>query len=169
MRRHLLALIAAGLTATASSAAFATETLRVYGPGAPLPAMKEAAAVFGQAHEIDVQVTAGPAPQWIDHAKSDADLIFSGSEVMMSDFISAIPEIDPATVHPLFLRPATYSGSTGKPRPYHRRCRFAQAGSSRSGRERRRTAGSVGRRSRPPRRHRECQSVSSQHRQGCRQ
>lgn len=47
MRRHLLALIAAGLTATASSAAFATETLRVYGPGGPLPAMKEAAAVFG--------------------------------------------------------------------------------------------------------------------------
>jgi accessory colonization factor AcfC len=103
MRRHLLALIAAGLTATASSAAFATETLRVYGPGGPLPAMKEAAAVFGQAHGIDVQVTAGPTPQWIDHAKSDADLIFSGSEVMMSDFITAIPEIDPATVHPLFL------------------------------------------------------------------
>jgi accessory colonization factor AcfC len=69
--------------------------------------MKEAAAVFGQAHAIDVQVTAGPTPQWIDHAKSDADLIFSGSEVMMSDFITAIPEIDPATVHPLFLRPVT--------------------------------------------------------------
>ena len=115
MRRHLLALIAAGLTATASSAAFATETLRVYGPGGPLPAMKEAAAVFGQAHGIDVQVTAGPAPQWIDHAKSDADLIFSGSEVMMSDFISAIPEIDPATVHPLFLRPATILVRPGNP------------------------------------------------------
>jgi accessory colonization factor AcfC len=102
MRRHLLALFAAGLTATASSAAFATETLRVYGPGGPLPAMKEAAAVFGQAHGIDLQVTAGRTPQWIDLAKSDADLIFSGSEVMMSDFITAIPEIDPATVHPLF-------------------------------------------------------------------
>ena len=51
MRRHLLALIAACLTAAASSAAFATETLRVYGPGGPLPAMKEAAAVLAKRTE----------------------------------------------------------------------------------------------------------------------
>ena len=72
MRRFVLALIAAGLAATASSAAFAAETLRVYGAGGPAPAMKEAAAVFGKAHGIEVQVTAGPTPQWIDHAKSGA-------------------------------------------------------------------------------------------------
>jgi accessory colonization factor AcfC len=115
MRRVVLALIAAGLAATASSAAFAAETLRVYGAGGPAPAMKEAAAVFGKAHGIEVQVTAGPTPQWIDHAKSDADMIFSGSEVMMSDFIAAIPEIDPATVQPLYLRPATILVRPGNP------------------------------------------------------
>ena len=95
MRRPLLAVIAAGLTAMASSAAFATETLRVYGPGGPLPAMKEAAAVFGQVHGIDIHVTGGPTPQWIDHAKPDADLIFSGSEVMMSDLKSLTWAVPP--------------------------------------------------------------------------
>ena len=68
--------------------------------------MKEAAATFGQQHNVNVEVTAGLTPQWIDHAKADADMIFSGSEVMMSDFIAAMPDIDSATVQPLYLRPA---------------------------------------------------------------
>jgi hypothetical protein len=49
-------------------------------------------------------VTAGPTPEWIDSARQNADLIFSGSEVMMSDFIAAMPDIDPKTVEPLYLR-----------------------------------------------------------------
>ena len=105
MRPFILMLVAAGIT-IASSAMAAPETLHVYGPGGPLPAMKEAAEMFGHAHGVDVQVTAGPLPQWIDHAKADADVVFSGSEVMMSDFITAMPNIDPATVKALYLRPA---------------------------------------------------------------
>lgn len=98
-----------------SNGSRAAATLHVYGPGGPLPAMKEAAAAFGKAHGITVDVTAGPTPQWIDRAKADADLIFSGSEVMMSDFIAAIPQLDPATVEPLYLRPAAILVRRGNP------------------------------------------------------
>ena len=92
-----------------------TETLHVYGPGGPLPAMKEAAAAFGQKQGIDVEVVAGPTPKWIDQAKIDADLIFSGSEVMMSDFITALPDINATTVKPLYLRPAAILVRPGNP------------------------------------------------------
>ena len=34
--------------------------LHVYGPGGPAPAMKEAAATFAKARNIQVEVTAGP-------------------------------------------------------------------------------------------------------------
>jgi accessory colonization factor AcfC len=114
MRPFILMLVAAGIT-IASFAMAAPETLHVYGPGGPLPAMKEAAEMFGHAHGVDVQVTAGPLPQWIDHAKADADVVFSGSEVMMSDFITAMPNIDPATVKALYLRPAAILVRPGNP------------------------------------------------------
>ena len=91
------------------------DTLHAYGPGGPLPAMKEAAATFGQKRGINVEVTAGPTPQWIDHAKVDADMIFSGSEVMMSDFITAMPDIDTTSVQPLYLRPAVILVRPGNP------------------------------------------------------
>lgn len=94
----------------------AAEALHVYGPGGPLPAMKEAAASFGKAHSIDVIVTAGPTPQWVDKAKQDADIIFSGSEVMMSDFLKAVPDIDPSTVKPLYLRAAAILVRPGNPK-----------------------------------------------------
>ncbi len=80
--------------------------LRVYGPGGPAPAMKEAAKVFEQKTGTPVVVTAGPTPEWIEQAKSDADLVFSGSETMMTDFAQAMEaQIDETRVEPLFLRP----------------------------------------------------------------
>lgn len=93
------------------------ETINVYGPGGPLPAMKEAAAAFGAAHPgTTVAVTAGPTPSWIDKAKKDADVIFSGSEVMMSDFITALGDkLDPASVRPLYLRAAAILVRSGNP------------------------------------------------------
>jgi ABC-type molybdate transport system substrate-binding protein len=104
--------LAAAIT---TSSALAAQPLRVYGPGGPLPAMKEAAAAFERSHGVAVEVTAGPTPQWIDHAKVDADLIFSGSEVMMSDFMAAMPDIDPSTVRALYLRPAAILVRPGNP------------------------------------------------------
>lgn len=109
---HVAGLLSALLT---WSGAFAAEPLHVYGPGGPLPAMKEAAAEFGRAHGIAIEVTAGPTSQWIDRAKADADLIFSGSEVMMSDFISAMPDVDAGSVHALYLRPAAILVRPGNP------------------------------------------------------
>jgi accessory colonization factor AcfC len=108
LRKLLLSALIAALPLASASA---TETLHVYGPGGPLPAMKEAVAEFGRTHDVKVDVVAGPAPQWIDKAKADADLIFSGSEVMMSDFSAALPEIDQASVKPLYLRPAAILGA----------------------------------------------------------
>ncbi|MDQ0470219.1 substrate-binding domain-containing protein [Labrys wisconsinensis] len=107
------ALVLAAISWGGSS--FAAEPLHVYGPGGPLPAMNEAAATFGKAHGIDVIVTAGPTPQWVDKAKQDADVIFSGSEVMMSDFIKAVPDIDPSSVKPLYLRAAAILVRPGNP------------------------------------------------------
>ena len=39
-----------------------TEILKVYGPGGPAPAMREAAKVFGDRKGIKVEITAGPTP-----------------------------------------------------------------------------------------------------------
>ncbi|MBS7813097.1 substrate-binding domain-containing protein [Roseococcus pinisoli] len=111
-RRTLL--LAAGIIASAQAAS-AAEPLNVYGPGGPLPAMREAAAAFGRAEGLEVRVTAGPTPAWIERARADADLVFSGSEVMMSDFIAALPEIDPASVVPLYLRPSAILVRPGNP------------------------------------------------------
>ena len=72
-----------------------------------MPAIREAAETFGKARGIDVQVTAGPTPGWIGKAMQDADVVYSGSEAMMSDFVSLMPDqIDSSTVQPLYLRPA---------------------------------------------------------------
>ena len=45
------------------------EALRIYGPGGPLPVMREAAQVFGKEHSVKVDVTAGPTAEWIEKAK----------------------------------------------------------------------------------------------------
>lgn len=90
-------------------------TLHVYGPGGPAPAMKEAAAAFSKAHKIKVEVTAGPTPEWKEKASKDAAVIFSGSESMMTDFLAALPDLDPASVRPLYLRPSAILVRPGNP------------------------------------------------------
>jgi accessory colonization factor AcfC len=97
--------------------ASAAETLHVYGPGGPLPAMKEAAQQFGKAHGIDVQAVGGPTGQWLGQAKADADVVFSGSEGMMSDFVTASGgAIDSASIVPLYLRPSAILVRPGNPK-----------------------------------------------------
>jgi accessory colonization factor AcfC len=121
---HLLSLllIAAGAAAPAAAqqAPAQSDTLRVYGPGGPLPAMREAAAAYGQRHGVHVEVVGGPTPQWLAKARTDADLIFSGSGHMMTDFImqldSGAGRIDAATVLPLYLRPVSILVRKGNPR-----------------------------------------------------
>ena len=84
---------AGGAQRTPASATVA-ETLHVYGPGGPLPAMKDAAAEFGRRRGIVVEVRGGPTPQWLARAKGDADLIYSGSEHMMTDFVGQLARAD---------------------------------------------------------------------------
>ena len=96
--------------------AMAQGVLKVYGPGGPLPAMQEAAAAFESAHKIKVDTVGGPTPKWIDQAKADADLIFSGSETMMTDFVWAMEDrIVEQSITPLYLRPAAVLVRPGNP------------------------------------------------------
>ena len=108
----LLPLTLLGLLSWAVNA----QELHIYGPGGPAPAMKGAAALFERKHDVVVKVTAGPAAQWKQQAMSNADVIFSGSENMMSDFVTQFPDIDPATVRPLYLRPSAILVRPGNPK-----------------------------------------------------
>ncbi|GBU15853.1 MULTISPECIES: extracellular solute-binding protein [Methylobacteriaceae] len=116
MPRTAQVLAAAMTFALVGVARAAPDTVRVYGPGGPLPAVKEAAETFGKARGIDVQVTAGPTPGWIDKAKQDADVVYSGSEAMMSEFVALMPDqIDSKAAQPLYLRPAAILVRPGNP------------------------------------------------------
>ncbi|KFI21910.1 substrate-binding domain-containing protein [Nitrosococcus oceani] len=90
--------------------------LYVYGPGGPAPAMKAAAAAFEKASGTKVVVTAGPTPTWIEAARGNADLLYSGSEHMMSDFLVMLgPRLAADTVRPMYLRPAAILVRPGNP------------------------------------------------------
>lgn len=110
----------------AQGTAAPAETLFVYGPGGPLPAMRDAAAAFGRTHGVHLAVTGGPTPQWLAKARTDADLIFSGAEHMMTDFerqfsdstggATASSRIVPTTITPLYLRPSAILVRKGNPK-----------------------------------------------------
>jgi len=105
------------LVLASSIGAAVAQNLRIYGPGGPEPAIREAARQFGAAHGINIDVTAGPTGKWIDAAKADADLIYSGSETMMTDFVDAMGgELVAATVTPLYLRASAILVRPGNPR-----------------------------------------------------
>jgi accessory colonization factor AcfC len=92
--------------------------LKAYGPGGPAPAKREAAKVFGDKKAIKVEILAGPTPGWKDQAMKDADLVFSGSEYMMTDFVRRdLPGlIDAATIRTLYLRPSAILVRPGNPK-----------------------------------------------------
>ena len=124
----LLAAVPRALAAQAT--AVPAETLFVYGPGGPLPAVTEAAATFGRQHGIAMQVTGGPTPQWLGTARRNADVIFSGAENMMTDFVKQLADtasvgpnggrIDETTIEPLYLRPVAMLVRPGNPRHIRR-------------------------------------------------
>lgn len=102
---------------TGATDASAQEVLYVYGPGGPAPAMKDAATAFEKKSGTSVEVTAGPTPMWIDKAKHNADVIFSGSETMMTDFTVAMDgRIVDTSIEPLYLRPLSILVRPGNPK-----------------------------------------------------
>lgn len=95
----------------------AADTLFVYGPGGPAPAMKEAAAAFEKRTGTKVELTAGPTPSWIGKAQESADVIYSGSETMMTDFTVAMGgRMVEQTIVPLYLRPLAILVRPGNPK-----------------------------------------------------
>lgn len=109
-------LVACLIVLASSATASAADVLYVYGPGGPAPAMREAAKVFGAAHRIDVEVIAGPTGKWGTDFQKNGDIIYSGSENMMSGFLAQFASvIDPTTVNPLYIRPAGILVRPGNP------------------------------------------------------
>ena len=109
--------VAAAASIAATSAAFAQDTINVYGPGGPGPAMQEAAKAFGAANQITVNVSAGPTGQWVEKAKQDADVVFSGAENMFTDFAKALPgAFDLVDAQPMYLRPVAILVRPGNPK-----------------------------------------------------
>lgn len=99
------------------SAPVGAQVLNVYGPGGPAPAMKEAAKVYSARTGTKVRVTAGPTKQWIESAKKDADVVYSGAENMMTDFVKGMEgQIDEKTIDPLYLRASNILVRPGNPK-----------------------------------------------------
>ncbi len=112
----LLAL-AAALGALPAPAAAQDAALNVYGPGGPAPAMQEAARAFAAARGVKVNLVAGPTPKWVEQARQDADVVYSGAEHMMSEFAKALPgAFDLRDVQPLYLRPVAILVRPGNPK-----------------------------------------------------
>ena len=93
-------------------------SLRAYGSGVTVPAMREAALVFGKQRGIIVNITAGPVQAWKQQAIRDADLIFADSEYMMNSFAQRdLPAlIDTKTIRTLSIHPSAILVRTGNPK-----------------------------------------------------
>lgn len=113
MRAYILTALAAIIMVAAPAYA---GPVHVFGPGGPVPAMKEAAATFAKLRGVSVEVVSGPTSTWIDAAKRTGDVIYSGSETMMTDLQSAMDDqIDPTTIMPLYLRASNILVRPGNP------------------------------------------------------
>lgn len=111
----MIAVIGTFLLSLSSSVVAAP--LHVYGPGGPSPAMKEAAAAFEAQTGTVVLIVSGPTKDWIGNAKKDADLIYSGSEAMMTDLVVAMDgRLQQTTIKPLYLRVSNILVRPGNPR-----------------------------------------------------
>jgi accessory colonization factor AcfC len=117
--KKLAFLIAALIFAGAAGATEADQLpmIFVYGPAGPAPAFKEAAKAFGAANGVSMVVASGPTQNWVDKARNDADVLYTGSENMVHEYAKAIPHaFDPSTAEPLYLRPVVILVRPGNPK-----------------------------------------------------
>ncbi|CAG9435895.1 hypothetical protein NVI2019_NGLDDFDA_03987 (plasmid) [Providencia alcalifaciens] len=87
-----------------SSNVFAQESINIYGPGGPAPAIKENAKIFQDKYGIVVHVTSGPQNKWQEQALDDADIIYSVSEVMLHEMKKKFNLSDSSA---LYMRPVS--------------------------------------------------------------
>jgi accessory colonization factor AcfC len=81
--------------------------------------MTAAAAAFRAASGVPVEIIAGPTSQWAERVPGEADLLYSGAEYMMDEFVVRWRDVvDPATRRTLFLRPSVLLVRKGNPRGY---------------------------------------------------
>jgi accessory colonization factor AcfC len=115
--RRMLLLAAGSVGVSAPARAQAPAQVRAFGPGGPAPAMRAVAEAFRAAHGVPVEIVAGPTPGWAGRFAAEADMLFSGAEYMMDDFVAQFREaLDPATRTTLFLRPSAILVRRGNPR-----------------------------------------------------
>ena len=62
--------------------------LRIYGPEGLSAPMKECAEMFSKKYGIQAEVLAEPEATWIARARQEADVIYEGSEYMLTQFIA---------------------------------------------------------------------------------
>lgn len=118
-RRLALFGLAAAAFLPATARGQGAAPIRVFGPGGPAPAMRAVAQEFQAHHGIAVEVTSGPTPSWAGRVAGEADLIYSGAEYMMADFLGQFRDaVDAATVTTLYLRPSAMLVRPGNPRGY---------------------------------------------------
>jgi Accessory colonization factor AcfC, contains ABC-type periplasmic domain len=81
--------------------------IHIYGPGGPYPAMNYVAKEFNKyQNKCRAVVKAGPLPVWKKEALKNGDIIYSGSEDMMEDFLRKLPNIDKSSIKPVYYRPS---------------------------------------------------------------
>ncbi len=62
--------------------------LRIYGPEGLSAPFKECAQMFSKKYGIKAEVLAGPEATWTARAKQEADVIYEGSEYMLTQFVA---------------------------------------------------------------------------------
>ena len=94
----------------------ADNTLHLYGPSGASPAIREAAIVFEGMRDVHVDIVSGPAETWIDRARENADLVYSGAEFLMAEWArDEALGIDQRTITPLYLRSSIVFARPGNP------------------------------------------------------
>ncbi len=113
-------LVLAGLVFQAGSL-MAQPTLNAYGSAtALLSPLKECAGAFYKKTGVQVRVTGGLQRDWIARARLNGDIVYSGSEFMMSNFIIRRPGfIAEGTRISLYPRPVGILVRKGNPKNIH--------------------------------------------------
>jgi len=101
----------------AASGARAGTPLMVFGMEGPLPPMRECVDLFSKAHNVSVQIVAGPGANWINQAKREGDLIYGNSETSFSVLTLHNPRLVEAKSRTtLYLRAAGILVRKGNPK-----------------------------------------------------
>ena len=91
--------------------------IHVYGPGGPFPAMNGIAKLFSKKFNVKVIVIKGPSKKWMPKARRNADVVYSGAEFMMQNFVWAMKgRIDEKTIKSMYLRPSGILVRKGNPK-----------------------------------------------------